>query len=321
VHCPATVVAGVLSLLLGGCGAQTPAPRTPEPTEEPPADPVFLWRVSTTDGRPSYLFGTIHVGVSLDDALPAALRGALDGARIVIAEIDPEALTPQVLVEGTRLPSDTTLDALMPAPTFELLTHALAGQAPDQALRRLRPWVPMAMITRMRLAELAGGPLPPAMDLVVVSEARHRAIEVSFLETVEEQLAMMNALPEDTVVHFLRELLERPDVSRDVLRAMVDSYRAGDADRMAELVFRPEYMRDFPSFYDAVYFRRNGRWLPTLKAEIVRGGAFVAVGLGHLLGEHGLVALLRAEGFAVAGCRIPQGPPAAAMAADRAVTP
>ena len=46
-------------------------------------------------------------------------------------------------------------------------------------------------------------------------------------------------------------------------------------------------------------FARNRRWLPAIEQAVRGGGAFVAVGCSHLIGDQGLVALLRARGLAV----------------------
>jgi uncharacterized protein YbaP (TraB family) len=50
-----------------------------------------------------------------------------------------------------------------------------------------------------------------------------------------------------------------------------------------------------------LFVRRNAAWMDVLMRELDGAGVdFVAVGAGHLLGEHGLVAQLRARGVTVA---------------------
>jgi uncharacterized protein YbaP (TraB family) len=45
---------------------------------------------------------------------------------------------------------------------------------------------------------------------------------------------------------------------------------------------------------------RNRRWLPQIEHLLDAGGGLVAVGLGHLLGDAGLPALLERAGYRVA---------------------
>ncbi len=43
----------------------------------------------------------------------------------------------------------------------------------------------------------------------------------------------------------------------------------------------------------------QAQWLGRLRAELDRGGVFVAVGVGHLLGSRGLLAQLERAGYEV----------------------
>jgi uncharacterized protein YbaP (TraB family) len=50
---------------------------------------------------------------------------------------------------------------------------------------------------------------------------------------------------------------------------------------------------------DFIWTFRNSQWLPLLKKVIDEGEAFVAIGLGHLIGEKGLLNLLKQDGYKV----------------------
>jgi uncharacterized protein YbaP (TraB family) len=57
---------------------------------------------------------------------------------------------------------------------------------------------------------------------------------------------------------------------------------------------------EYPDVYEALFVRRNNAWIEILLRELQGSGVdFVAVGAGHLLGEDGLVAQLRARGYTV----------------------
>jgi uncharacterized protein YbaP (TraB family) len=57
---------------------------------------------------------------------------------------------------------------------------------------------------------------------------------------------------------------------------------------------------EYPELYDGLFARRNAAWIEMLLNELDGAGVdFVAVGAGHLLGEDGLVAQLRARGVRV----------------------
>jgi uncharacterized protein YbaP (TraB family) len=70
------------------------------------------------------------------------------------------------------------------------------------------------------------------------------------------------------------------------------SYEAGDIEVMTALLVVPKT--------EAIMLTgRNQKWLPTIEGYFASGGAFIAVGLGHLLGDNGLVALLQRAGYTV----------------------
>jgi uncharacterized protein len=52
--------------------------------------------------------------------------------------------------------------------------------------------------------------------------------------------------------------------------------------------------------YQRLLVERNKNWLPKLEALFARkSAAFVVVGAAHLVGPDGLVAMLKAKGYAV----------------------
>ena len=88
---------------------------------------------------------------------------------------------------------------------------------------------------------------------------------------------------------------------------VLSTYGTGDAaDALAALVAWRARRSDLArSDRDrvALFTRRTANWVPELEATFKRPGFhFVAVGVGHLVGQDGLVSLLRARGFEVLPC-------------------
>jgi uncharacterized protein YbaP (TraB family) len=70
------------------------------------------------------------------------------------------------------------------------------------------------------------------------------------------------------------------------------AYDSGDVDTMTALLVLPRTA-------EPMLYARNRAWLPALEKYLATDGAFVAVGLGHLLGEQGLPVLLAKAGYVV----------------------
>jgi uncharacterized protein YbaP (TraB family) len=83
------------------------------------------------------------------------------------------------------------------------------------------------------------------------------------------------------------------------LDTLSDAWRRGDLEALEHYVI-DDTRREYPEMYETLFVQRNAAWMDTLMAELEGSGVdFVAVGAGHLLGEHGLVAQLRARGVRV----------------------
>lgn len=276
-----------------GDEAATPARRPPQAVQRP-----FIYRVDRAE-RPSYLFGTIHVGVSLDAALPAQYLDVIDQSRVVLVEIDPTAMRPEELTQAARLRRGSLADAFR-ASTWHSLTDELQRTFPIDQLRHVRPWFAMVVLTQKRAADVfGGGRLPEAMDVTLVRYAQDRGLALRPLETPAQQMAALGAIPDDQMVRVVSEMVEHPDRFRDELQGLVDAYRLGIEVQIEDKIFDPEQRRLAPEMHEHLFTRRNAAWLPVLKRELDEGGAFVAVGLGHWLGDQGLLATLRAEGYTI----------------------
>ncbi len=273
----------------------------------------FVWRVEGASG-PSYLLGTIHVAVSLEDALPAELVPALDQARVVLLEADasPDQITPEVVARYGLVDGNTAgLDQrLTPAQWTRLTTELGPLGIPAEALARMRAWLPAMTLVVARTQQLPGanaaaGPdgRPVAMDQEILTRARSGGRQLRFLETVEDQLALFAGLGEDHMLEWLGEMLDASDGPGADIEAMIAAYRAGDLEGIERTTFEDEDMAEHPEYVEAMFTRRNQAWLPALRQELERGGAFVAVGAGHFVGPRGLLRLLSAEG--IEAVRIP----------------
>ncbi|MEM1417718.1 MAG: TraB/GumN family protein, partial [Myxococcota bacterium] len=286
-----------VALLAACAAAPPPAPAAPAPT--PAGPPPFLWRVEAADGPPSLLFGTLHAGLALEESLDEEVLVRLDASRALLVELDARAVDGERMLAGAMLPPAETLDEYLPAPVWDALQAEVAQELPPDILVRLSPWFPMSLVVRKRLEALRPGPPAPPMDVALIDRARAAGVPVRPLETLDDQLAALNSLPPDQAASEIVELYEARATVDDELRELLAAYRSGDAARAEAATFDPEEVAARPAFYEALFDRRNAAWMTTLRAELQEGGLFVAVGLGHLLGDQGLVSLLRAEGFAV----------------------
>ncbi|GAB4558413.1 MAG: TraB/GumN family protein [Haliangiales bacterium] len=319
----ALALAASLTILLanGACGAPQarsaeaepapPAPAAPAaadattsaPTTQPAASaddalatapkPAFLWQIEGPNG-PSYLFGTMHGGVHPDKDLPAAVWERFEGASIVVVEADVRAAITAMSGDTTQLmlPAGETLEQKLSADEWQRLVAYMADTLPELLLKRFKPSSVVSMMTTKAL------PSTPSIDMTIIARAQEAKKEMVYLEDWRAQMALFDDIVKIDTLRYILDDLEQ--FERDSAE-MVAIYTSGDEDRLAE------FMRDparYPSGTDEatlerLLFERNRSWIAELEKQINRGGAFIAVGAGHLAGTDSVNQLLAARGFTI----------------------
>lgn len=273
--------ARVLLLVLSVLGACTHVAPCALPTG--PMQPPFLWRVHRGDGPSLWLFGTIHNGGTAE--IPPTALAALATAKHFASELGDLEPDRDTLRDLARIPTGPGLDRLLPQDDWYDLRDALRGKVNEDDLKRARPWYAMS-----RLTALSSPPPEPTMDVALAERAHDARLAVDHLETWELQ---MGSLVDGVTIADLQETLHARRTVRCALDKLRASYLRGDTVEMTRLlVVNPN---------GPILAARNARWLPRLEAYLAGEGAFVAVGLGHLLGTAGIVAALQAAGYSVDG--------------------
>jgi hypothetical protein len=271
----------VVALLVGFVAAcATPAPKCTIDVPRPPDPAPFLWR-ATKNGTTVWPYGTIHNGGTAD--VPPAAWAAMAAAPRFASELGTTEPDGDRLVDLARIASGKTLDHLLPAGDWYDLRDALRGTIREDDLRRYRPWYAMARLT----AKLAPAP-SPTMDFGLAQRAKKAGKPVDALESWHDQLA---TLADSVTANDLRDAIRARKRLACELAGMRAFYLAGDQEAMQKWLAMPNSER--------LLAARNRKWLAQIEGYFATGGAFVAVGLGHLIGDANLPALLAERGIVV----------------------
>ncbi len=267
-------------LVASSCGSPQ---RCPVTSAAPVAGATpFLWRAQRADhtGPIVWLYGTIHDAGS--DAVPKPAWAALDASPRFASELGDVEPDPDVTRDLARIAHGPGLDSLLSADDWYDLRDALGGVIKEDSLKRARPWYAVSLLTTHATVKTV------AMDTSLAQHARAKSLPVDPLETWKVQLTALDRAV--TIKDLVEAVHLRKEMTCDLSR-MSTAYGAGDAAAL-------EIMLDVghsPVLLDA----RSAAWVPEIEAYFATGGAFIAVGLGHLLGEAGLVARLQHDGYVV----------------------
>ncbi len=298
-----------------------PSPQTPGIAARPPDDAprAWLYRVRDADGTPSYLLGTLHVGVSFTRALPRPLDRTLLEARSIVMEIDIHQAALFLRRPQRTEQHEPRLDRVLEPETWTRLTSELSFVARPSELARLPAGLVASYLRQVRMADVEaeddgwprfpGTASPTHLDRWIYDFAMRWSVPFVALETPEQTVRALAGIERESPVRVLAHIVDEPQDARAAARALRNAYLSLDEARVLAAISELSAAER-----DATFTQRNLAWLERLVPELERGGAFVAVGLGHLLGEGNLLELLRARGYEVERVRgdgdlAPLGPP------------
>jgi uncharacterized protein YbaP (TraB family) len=266
----------LVALVASACASSKPACKIGPPVTQ---DGAFLWRAQKGDAV-LWLYGTIHdAGI---DAVPAVAQKAFASAARLVTELGEDEPDKDAYRELARMPwGKPGIDQLLPSSDWYDLRDSLIGVIKEEDLKRARPWYAMTLLTT-HLDPSRG----KSMDVQFAQAAHDRGISIDALESWTEQLGALDKVVDIAALQETIHARHEVACSSQQLRT---AYDAGDSTTLEAILVIPQTR-------DVILTARNTKWLTKLETY---QNAFVAVGLGHLLGASGLPAMLQQAGYTV----------------------
>ena len=297
-------VAGLKAAFAAVCAiAAAPAWAADGPVSETPSS---VWEV--TRGRSTvFLGGTVHLLRAQDHPLPHAFQTAFERSQRLFFEVDlkqfesPEGR--RRVSELSRLPDGQRLPDRISKPLYAQLQEFLKGRGmPGEQLDRLTPSMAAMMVTSIEAARLGARPdlgVEPVFD----RKAREVGKPVLGLETPEFQLRLFEQLTAREQEELLRLTVENIQDTEKDLSDLIQAWRQGDANRLDEVLNR--HFEGHERLKKVILFDRNRAWIPAIEKALQGDSetALFLVGVGHLVGNQGVIQLLREKGYEVSWVR------------------
>ena len=275
----------ILKRLLGSIAALSFGLSACATVETPPPGAVpgpALWRVADEDTT-IYLFGTVHALPKNKNWFDERIARAFGSADELVTEIDlsNQASSAQALQAAGMLPDGQSLRELMtPENRKEYEAALVALGLPVEGLDRLEPW--LAAVTLALLPVMQAG-YDPQSGVEMALGGRAGEKERGALETIEQQIALFDDLPQAAQLSFLDQTVEALPEAASSLDAMVAEWIEGDAVGLAALMNAE--LTD-PVLKERLLTSRNANWAGWIERRLEQPGTvFIAVGAGHLAGE------------------------------------
>lgn len=289
-----------------------------EPLPEETADtatPVF-YKVTASDGKVLYLFGTIHIGDGRTANLPQQLTDAFAASDALALEFNTRAFE-QALLSDENLQNQIsqlyydvskTIDKKLGTALYsQALPLMLATGQNNINAPYLRVAVWQNLIDNFFLAQGSRLTSGAGMETRLLDWAEAQSKPVYEIESGLAQLQMLTGFSQKLQILLLEETLSTGLLAYCAeTDSLYEQWCLGDVTALTELLaedtsgLSEDELALYNEYTKAMYTDRNAEMLTAATAYLESGETvFYAVGLAHLLGDGGLVAGLTAAGYTV----------------------
>ena len=257
----------------------------------------LLWEISGNGIlQPSYIFGTIHLICPDNFFVPKGTEEKFKIAQQVFLEIDMD--DPQMMMKTQKLMMSVDgkkLKDIMNESDYQVFSKyfkKISGM--DVAMfGSAKPMVYMSFA----LMKSVGCPMPKSYEEYFVKEAKTEKKEVFGLETIEDQVAVMDRATTEQQVGWLMDAVKETENGNAIYDQMIDLYKKQDIEALTKMI--SGQMVGMKGMQDELLDKRNQNWIPAIEQNIRQKSTFFAVGAGHLGGEKGVLKLLQQKGYTV----------------------
>ncbi len=271
-----------------------------QPAHKPQSDTFstsLLWRIRGNGlHHASYLFGTIHMICPQDYFWTDSMNACLQKSDVVCFEMNLD--DPSVMVQAAASMIDSSgkmLKDYFTEDQYQKLAKYINDSMGLQIsmFQNMKPIALDMMLTSKNLE--CANPVSYEDHLMELAKKSNKTI--SGLEQASEQIAILQNIPVDSIIHDLMESIKgasSPD--NDNYEEMVSAYKNQDLGKLFALL---QKSNDLGSDMGVFLDDRNKKWISRIEEKIKQEPVFFAVGAGHLWGPNGVIALLRKKGYRV----------------------
>ena len=260
----------------------------------------LLWKIEKQGMSDSYLYGTMHVGDPRVINLPPKVDQAFIQADHFVMEVLLNFKTMGYISSASFFNDGRTLKTIMGDFEYKRLSRLINKRIlmTENTLNHMKPWAVM-MLLMVPLDQQVQE--ESALDMVLYRRASERHVQLTGLETAEEQIAVFEEMSMKDQLWMLNRSIEQIETTDAQFPEMLEAYLDRDLARLVAI--QQESMYEDSEIDDRFVYQllnvRNVRMVKRLQSILKQGNAFIAIGALHLPGEAGVLHLLERQGYTV----------------------
>jgi len=267
-------------------------------------EPCFLWKISSKSNS-IHLLGSMHVVKADMFPLPAEMEDAYAKSGSLVVEVNTEkidqaAMLKLVKAKGMYPPGESLSKSVSKETMDSLREYCTRKKLNAANLEPFRPW--MVKMTLAVVELQAQGHSTDGIDKHFLKKAAADKKNILEMETAEEQLDLFASFPPQLQEKLLAKTLTDLAGIKELMEKLTSAWKSGDLKAMEKASFgdpaktSPETKTMLVKMFD----ERNVKMAEKIEGYLNgKDSCFVVVGAGHLVGEQGILQLLRNKGFQI----------------------
>ncbi|HSR63098.1 MAG TPA: TraB/GumN family protein [Gammaproteobacteria bacterium] len=255
----------------------------------------LLWKIETSSGNSSYIFGTMHSQDRLVTGLPPKVRLALINSNRLVMEVVSDEEANRIFNESIYFKNDSSLRQMVDDSIYQRIETLLPEYGIEKnRIDKVKPWAAFTLLGRPKPVRA------PTQDANIRQLALAHGIPVTGIERMDELLDALENLSRSDQIEILNNTVcNRGEILHGALE-LLHLYINRDLAGIVLFNEQPHYDEAvFDRFMDAVLYGRNNTMLKRIEPYLQDGGAFIAVGALHLPDKKGLLNRLAEKGYKI----------------------
>ncbi len=251
-----------------------------------------LWKIEHKDlVKPSYLLGTVHILCEDDFSIPEKVTKAFNETEKLVLEVDMSDTAAMMEAQKSMI-SKEKLSETLSKERQEFLDNLLQKELK----------MPLKMVDNYSLMTIYSLLIQQSMpcttkkmyefELINLAKAKNK--KIAGLETLNGQLDFFaKAYPTD----FLWQQIALYEEYKIAFQNMVTHYKNEDISTLFEDMKDERFFNKNAEYWMLTF--RNSNWVEIMPDMMKKQSNLFAVGTAHLVGENGVINLLRKQGYKV----------------------
>lgn len=281
------------------------------------AQAQLLYKISGNElEKPSYIVGTYHLASANFAMKITGITDAINATEQVYGELNtPELNVPANkarIQNATMLPNNLKITDILTAEQSkkvnafmkEMMGADMSNEKVADKMGRMTPQALAAEFVKLLYLSRHMGSFDPInlIDGYFHRVAKKNNEPVGGLETVDQQIELLyGSKNTERQIELLMCVIDNREYNISIVERMLQAYQMQDINALQTLMEEKQgtVCDSTPEEDAALIYQRNAAWIEKMPGIMADKPTLFVVGVGHLPGDNGVLALLKAKGYSV----------------------